>query len=121
MHGEEFFRKETPNFRVVALAFAEDMPVDVDDDGECAEQVANGELLHFRVETRVIHKPTGLTLGTDHLGGCLYRTLEDFVDYRECARYTRELRSNAVCGSYLHNMVSSAIREAKETLGKLRV
>lgn len=119
MYAEEFFRKETPNFRVVALAFEEDIPVDVDDDGECAEQVASGELLHFRVEVRVVHKPTGLTLGTDHLGACLYRTLADFVDYREAARYTRE--THRVTGSYLHDMVSSAIREAKETLGKLRV
>lgn len=111
--GTEFWRKETRNFRIVALAFEEDCPVDVDDDGETARKVANGTMLHFRVETRVYHKPTGLKIGTDHLGGCLYRALEDFVDYRGAKN------GGVVYGGYFSDMVRTAIDEARNTLETL--
>lgn len=113
----------TPNFRVIVDALPEDMPVDVDDDGETARAVDAGEFEHFVARVRVIHRPTGAELASDYLGGCIYRRIEDFEDHREVGRYNRELAAKgerARCGSYFAGMVRQAIADARDALDDIR-
>lgn len=124
-YSEPVWSKETANFKVILDVTDEDFPVDVGDDGETAAAVDSGELCHFVARVRVIHKRTGTELGTDYLGGCIYDSPEAFVDHREAARSTRELRAkeserNICCGSYFGDMVREAIREARTKLVDLQ-
>lgn len=114
----EIRRFETRHFTVAVEAFEEDCAIDVDDDGETLEAWRNGEILHFAVRVQVIHHQLGV-VGEDWLGSCLYKSIGDFQDHRECGAYTRELRaegSDAVCGSYFADMIGEAIKEARKKL-----
>lgn len=81
---------ETARFRVVVDALPEDWPVDVDDDGETAAAVERGDLVHFIARARAIHRPTGIELGADYLGGCIYESLEQFRRDPYCRDLIRE-------------------------------
>lgn len=81
---------ETTNFTVTVDAYEEDdLDLSFDDDGRVARDLDNGRLIAFRVAARVIHKPTGIELGADHLGGCIYESLEAFADHIACGRQNR--------------------------------
>ena len=119
--GETIREFKTKNFRVIAQAFPEDEPVDVDDDGETQQAVDKGIYVHFRVEVRVLYK--GNVLGTDHLGGCIYESIADFMDHKECGEQNRkwaEQGESARCGSYFTDMINIAIAEARKTLADYR-
>ena len=115
----------TDRFTVKVDAYYEDMPVDVDDDGETARAVENGDYIHFRVHARVIYK--GRTIGEDHLGGCIYENIRAFMDHKECEKRNREWAAQGKegrCGSYFTDMIRESIKEARQTLremGKVRV
>lgn len=115
----EIRRFETKSFTVAVEAFEEDCEINVDDDGETLRMWEAGEIMHFAVRVQVIHHKLGV-VGEDWLGSCLYKSIEDFQDHRECARYTREVQAkhgpNHVCGSYFADMISEAIKEARKKL-----
>lgn len=114
----------TPNFRVIVDAIEEgDLDLSWDDDGSTREGLQSGELVAFVARARVIHRPTGAELASDYLGGCIYKSLDDFADHVACARYNRELAAKgdkARCGSYFAGMVRDVCDEAREQLRKMR-
>jgi len=63
----------------------------------------DGTWMWFAAEVSVIHKSTGLTLGTAYLGSCCYDCLEDF----------------AQPGGYLRDMAREAIAEARTNMERL--
>lgn len=80
----------TRNFRVTVVA-QEDYDVDLsfDDTGEVRRKLESGEFVSFQVAVTVTHTPTGIELGADYLGGCIYRDIDEFQDHRECGRVNR--------------------------------
>jgi hypothetical protein len=117
----------TANFKIVVDAL-EDYDADLswDTDGSVLRDLQSGALTCFTARVRVLHKTLG-TVGTDYLGSCIYKRIEDFQDHRECAKQTRELRAkyrrqhkrgaaNVVCGSYFSDMIREAISEARKHL-----
>lgn len=113
----------TANFRVIVDAIACDsLDLSWDETGEVREKINNGELLAFDVRARVVHDDLG-EIASDYLGGCIYESLEAFMDHKECAAQTRKLRaegSNAVVGSYFSDMVRNVCRDARKRLAELR-
>lgn len=83
-------RFETENFTVSIDAFEDDhTDLSFDDTGEIRRKLQSGDLIAFKVECKVIHKPTGTELGADYLGRCIYESIEAFQDHRECGKATR--------------------------------
>jgi hypothetical protein len=83
---------ETENFRVIVDAVEEtDLDLSWDEDGQTSRGLENGSLIAFCARARVLWKETGEELGTDYLGGCIYKSLDDFQDHRECAKQTRAI------------------------------
>ena len=101
--------RETKNWRPELDAKEEtdspDMTYDwtVSNRAEVFEKINNGTWLWFEAKVSVIHKPTGVTLGTDYLGSCCYESLEDF----------------AQPGGYVRSMVGEAISEARNNMERL--
>jgi hypothetical protein len=112
---------KTPNFRVVVDAVKDDCTdLSWDDTGEVLAKLESGEYLAFGVRARVFHKDLG-EVSADYLGGCIYESIDAFQDHRECGAQTRKLResgSNAICGSYFHDMITESIREARKAILK---
>lgn len=71
-------------------------------DQEIFDKIENGTYLWFCA--RVTVSKAGVVLGTDYLGGCCYESAADFM----------------VPDGYYPDMIASAMREAKETLEKLK-
>lgn len=112
----------TPQFSVIVDA-VEDPDVDLsfDDTGEVMEGLENGSLQAFAVRARVYFN--GSEIGADYLGGCIYRDIADFQDHRECGKQNREYAAQGKswrCGSYFHDMVKTAIAEARTNLRNLQ-
>lgn len=81
---------ETEQFKVVIEALIEDdLDLSWDDSGEIVNKLESGDLIAFCAHSYVLHKPTGAILGEDYLGDCIYKSLRDFADHRECARQNR--------------------------------
>lgn len=112
----------TPQFSVIVDAVEDpDCDLSFDDTGEIMEGLENGSLQAFAVRARVYFN--GSEIGADYIGGCIYRDIAEFEDHRQCAAETRRLRlagSGAVCGSYFHDMVKTAIAEARTNLRNLQ-
>ena len=82
---------ETENFKVIVDAVEEnDLDLSWDEDGSQREGLESGSLIAFCARVRVIYKPTEETVGTDYLGGCIYRSLFEFEDHRECGHQNRK-------------------------------
>lgn len=109
----------TTQFKVIVDAIVEDCPdLSWDTFGEIDIKVERGDLMLFGVRARVIHHQLG-EIAADYLGNCVYTDFDDFMDHKECAAQTRQLRaegSTAQCGSYFADMIAEVIREARETL-----
>lgn len=113
---------KTRHFTVCVDAL-EDYDVDLsfDDTGEVRKQLERGDLICFTARATVYY--LGTELATDYLGGCIYESLADFMDHKECGAQTRKLRaegSNAVCGSYFADMVKSVCEEARTEIAKMQ-
>lgn len=112
----------TPQFSVIVDA-VEDPDVDLsfDNTGEVIEALEAGTLQAFAVRARVFFD--GSEIGADYLGGCIYRDIADFQDHRECGKQNREYAARGKsgrCGSYFHDMVKTAIAEARTKLRNLQ-
>jgi hypothetical protein len=117
---------KTKNFKVVCDALEEyNLDLSFDEDGSTREALESGELMAFVARVRVFFQ--GHEVGSDYLGGCIYKSLESFMDHRECgvqnAKYARlEKRQKLApgslgrCGSYFHDMIREAIREARKNM-----
>lgn len=109
---------KTKNFTVIIDALEEDSPdFSFDDTGEVLEKVDSGEYICFCARVRVLLHDR--EIGTDYLGNCIYSSLNEFMDHRECGKQNRasELEGkDGRCGSYFSDMISEAIHEARKTL-----
>jgi hypothetical protein len=113
---------KTKNFRVIADAIEEnDLDLSFDDTGEVACKLENGTYVAFVARVRVFYR--GHEVGTDYLGGCIYESLESFIDHRECGRQNAEyerLGETGRCGSYFHDMIRSACSDARKTVASFK-
>jgi len=81
---------KSKNFHVVIDAVEEiDLDLSWDDDGTTREGLENGSLIAFCARARVFLR--GKEIASDYLGGCIYKSLEDFADHKECGRQNREI------------------------------
>jgi hypothetical protein len=114
---------KTRNFRV---AVEWDYETDYDHswaDAETLEQLRTGELTSYQMRA-VVYDRDGNELGVDYLGDCIHYRAEDFMDHRACGKRNRELAAEGEagrCGSYFADMISEAIREARQNWNKPRV
>lgn len=95
----------TANFRVTLEIEPEDMaPEDSFQFQEDIDAVRNGDVEWFCAIVAVYYK--GRKIAWDSLGGCAYRSVEDF--YTSHRKYKE--------GGYFTDMVSEAIREARKVI-----
>lgn len=109
---------KTKNFKVVCDAI-EDYDVDLsfDEDGSTLKALERGELICFTARVRVFYD--GNEVGSDYLGGCIYTSLEEFMDHKECGAQNRKWEAEGNpgrCGSYFYQMITDAIKEARKTI-----
>jgi hypothetical protein len=113
---------KTRNFRVVVDAIeAHDVDLSFDDTGEVREHLQSGEYVAFAVRARCYLN--GRKLADDYLDGCIYRSISEFQDHRECGAETRKLRaagSDAICGSYFAEMVREVCNGARVALAEMQ-
>lgn len=114
---------ETPNFKVsVDAEYDWSIDLSFDDTGEVRKDLESGKLINFQVAVTVTHKDSGMELGTDYLGGCIYPSLAAFMDHRECGKQNQEYErkgDDGRCGSYFADMIHEAIAEARKNRNKL--
>lgn len=112
----------TPNFTVRVTA-EEDNYLDLsfDDDGSVREGLENGKFIAFCAKAAVYYK--GTELATDYLGGCIYRSLDEFMGHRECGKQNKVYAAKGEtgrCGSYFADMVKQVCDEARKELKRLQ-
>ncbi len=90
MHRIGIIREfKTENFHVIVDAVEEnDLDLSWDEDGSTREGLENGTLIAFCARARVFLR--GIEIASDYLGNCVYKSLEDFADHKECGRQNRE-------------------------------
>ena len=114
---------ETRNFCVQFNTRPDDcLDLSWDEDGSIARDLESGELCAFVAEVRILFR--GTEVGTDYLGGCIYKAPEDFRDHLKVRQYERKLseeRGEPVhVGSYFSDMVREAIRTARGNIEALK-
>ena len=79
---------KTQNFHVIVDAVEEDelRPI-MGRNGSTRRGLEDGSLIAFTARARVFFR--GLEVASDYLGGCVYKSLDDFEDHRECGRQNR--------------------------------
>lgn len=109
---------------VRGFVYPEDMdPADSFQFDEDVEAVRSGEVEWFGVTVEVLKN--GHVIGSDHLGGCAYKTVHEFFDgHRDPDPMNRNssiMRAahggNVAICHYFPSMVSQAIADARRTLG----
>ena len=116
----------TKNFTVKVTAEEEyDVDLSWDDDGSTREGLENGTLIAFCAKAAVYCR--GREIATDYLGNCIYKSLDDFMDHKECGKQNKERAAKGEpgrCGSYFRDMITAVCRDARkeiETLQSVRV
>lgn len=112
----------TRNFHVVCDAF-EDWDVDLswDEDGSVRKGLESGKLVCFTAHVVVYFK--GHEVGEDYLGGCIYGSLAEFMDHKECGKQNREWEAEGQpgrCGSYFRDMIRTACAEARKNITRFK-
>jgi hypothetical protein len=81
---------KTQNFHVKIDAIEEsDLDLSWDEDGYTKRGLEDGSLIAFVARARVYFR--GLEVSSDYLGGCVYKSLDDFADHKECAKQNRDI------------------------------
>jgi hypothetical protein len=84
---------KTQNFHVIVDAVEEtDLDLSWDEDGSTRQGLENDSLIAFCARVRVFLR--GLEVSSDYLGNCVYKSLEDFMDHKECAAQQRKMWRN---------------------------
>jgi hypothetical protein len=114
-------RFKTRNFVVIVDAIEEDqLDLSFDDTGEVRAGLESGKFIAFCARARVYLN--GAELASDYLGGCIYESLDAFMDHKDCGRQNREYASKGErgrCGSYFHDMIRTVCKEARAEKAKL--
>ena len=109
---------KTKQFSIIADAIEDDcLDLSWDEDGSVARGLASGKYVNFTARVRVYFQ--GREVGSDYLGGCVYESLDAFMDHRECGKQNREFAREGTGGkggSYFHDMIREAIGEARKTI-----
>ncbi len=109
----------TANFTVIVDAVEDECPdLSFDESGEVAADIDSGKLTLFCARARVIHKHLG-KISEDFLGGCIYESLESFMDHKECGATNRKFKQAgdpARCGSYFAQMLANVCAEARQSI-----
>ena len=89
-YEETIWTFSTRNF-CIEFAVSDDFDLNLSwgDDGTVKEGLANGKFIAFNAHVKVVHLPTGATVGEDYLGGCIYESASDFMDHRQCGTQNR--------------------------------
>jgi hypothetical protein len=113
----------TANLTVSTYVEPEQMdPADSFEFDEDIEAVRNGDVEWFCVKVEVRHSDTGALLGLSTLGGCAYKSIDDFVnEHRDADPANRNCGFNtySVC-HYFPDMIREACGEARATLRKMQ-
>jgi hypothetical protein len=118
VYPETVWSFETRNFRVAyTIAPEHDLDLSWDDDGSVRAALETCKYVAFSARVCVVHKPTGVIVGEDYLGNCIYGAPKAFIDHRGL-RF-RE-RFGVSCGSYFSDMVREAISNARKQATSLR-
>lgn len=116
---------ETANFKVsVDAEYDWDVDLSFDESGRTRKDIDAGKLINFQVSVTVTHKASGMELGADYLGGCIYKSIQAFMDHRECGKQNRKNERKGVegrCGSYFSDMIHAAIEEARKNRASLAI
>lgn len=113
------FRTARFVIRVEALP-DDDLDLSWDGDGSTAEALNNGELIAFCAHATVF--VDGHEVADDYLGGCIYKSLDDFMDHRAVGAQNRKLAaqgSKARCGSYFRDMIRTVCADARKRVAEL--
>jgi len=103
---------ETAQFRIEWRVTPDhDVDLSFDETGETAANLESGLWVSFGSEVRVVHKATGIELGSDSLWGSIYERPSEFRDH-----IGMNARGH---GSYFSDMVRQAVSEARANLSKL--
>lgn len=110
---------KTAHFRVIAEALPEDdLDLSFDEDGSVLEGLRSGEFVAFVAHVAVYHDTLG-KVADEYLGGCIYRSPDEFMDHQECGKQNREYAERGEtgrCGSYFHDMVRQACGDARKAI-----
>src|ERR1700732_211254 len=81
---------KTENFHLIIDAVEEqDLDLSWDDTGSTRQGLEDGSLVCFCARARVFLR--GLEVSSDYLGQCIYKSLDDFQDHKECAAQERKM------------------------------
>lgn len=94
-----------------AITDEPDPDLSFDETGETQDKCASGEWVCFLSRMRVVHVPTGQTIGEDFLGNSIYANPAEFRDH---------IGARGRWGSYFRDMVRGAISEARETVQRMQ-
>jgi hypothetical protein len=123
MHSIGTIREfKTRNFTVRVDAVEEDdLDLSWDEDGSTRKGLQSGKFMAFVARVRVYFK--GNEVASDYLGGCIYESLEAFMDHRECGKQNRQREKQGKegrCGSYFADMIATACAEARKTIAQYK-
>ena len=80
---------KTEKFHVIVDAVEEcDLDLSWDESGETARGIEDGTYIAFCARARCFFR--GFEVASDYLGNCIYKSLEDFQDHKECAAQNRK-------------------------------
>lgn len=111
-HWQTMWTFRTAQFLVEwAITDEPDPDLSFDETGETLEKCQSGEWQCFLSRMRVVHTPTGQTIGEDFLGNSIYADPAEFRDH---------IGNRGRYGSYFRDMVSAAIDEARGTVQRMQ-
>lgn len=107
----------------VRVTAHEDFDVDLswDETDETRAALESGRYVNFGAVCTVYLD--GTEVGADSIWGCIYKSIQEFQDHIECAKYTRELRAagNQACvGSYFRSIINEAIGRARNHIRQMQ-
>ncbi len=108
----------TKNFSVICEAYEDqDLDLSWDEDGSTLAGLNDGTLVAFCAHVEVFYR--GRSVGEDWLGSCIYRSLAEFMDHKECGKQNKvyaQQGKEGRCGSYFSDMIHEALTRARTTL-----
>lgn len=126
-HWTKHWEFHTRNISVYFETTPEDMdPADSFEFDEDVEAVRNGDVEWFCARVRIT-TAQGLELASDYLGGCAYKSVDEFINghrdadpmNRNCSIMRAARGENVVICHYFPGMIAEAAKEARKALRRL--
>lgn len=137
METETVWSFDTDNYRVSLEVEPEELdPADCFELPEDIEAVRSGNVLWFAARAVVYFKrhrydedpePDYIEIGSDALGGCAYKSMDEFLSShrdpdpmnRNCSIMRAACGENTIICHHFPSMIHEAIADARKTLAKL--